>query len=102
MSDHLRREVEYLDKCRFGQLSHSCHLAQKKLLPLARCVQKQLLGKCFRDLGFELQIMGWYEVCGACLLITNDGPKRKDIGDNPISLLFFKHVTDELANASVD
>ena len=53
-------------------------------------------------MGFELQIMGWYEVCGACLHITNDGPKRKDIGDNPVSLLFFEHVTDELANASVD
>jgi hypothetical protein len=102
MSDHFRCEVEYLVDCRFGELGHSCHLAQQKFLPLARCVKKQLLGKSFRDLGLELQIVCWYEVSGASLLITNYGAKREDIGDHPVSILFLEHVADELAYASVD
>ena len=60
------------------------------------------MGKGFRDLGLELQIVGWDEVSDACLLIANYGAKRKDIGDHPVSILLLEHVADELAYASVD
>ena len=42
------------------------------------------------------------KIRGTSCLVANNGTESKDFRDDPVRVLFFEHVADELANASVD
>lgn len=46
--------------------------------------------------------MCWHEIRATSYLISDNGSKGKDIGDYPVSVLFFEHIADKLADALVD